>query len=436
MTNLFPNPSLCFHLSACERRASASYAMAEIVVWLSDALRMESDEMRVLVIGASGQMGALTVKDLVDFYGAEVTAADLNLERVKRVAESMRGGKVTPIKLDANDRAAVMQAAKGMDVVLNSAWYELNIKVMPVAIEAGAHYADLGGFYDYTFEQLKYDQKAKDAGVTCVLGMGSSPGITNICGAAGAKRLDKVDTINIYCTWGTKVRSDAASMPAYSVRTVLDELTQQPPIVEDGKHKRMPVLSGRTEVWMPEPAGKVVAYYIKHSEPATMAEYIGKGTKNVSFRIGFPENDFATFKTLAQLGFASDEKIEADGCQISPKNFLTAMYLKVVAAARESMGTLDEFDYFRVDVLGEKKGMPAGVTFFVRTWNDSKKGTPSGRDTAVPPSITADWLVKGKIKRRGALPPEACIEPEPFFKELGKRDIQVDEETTASSKFY
>jgi saccharopine dehydrogenase-like NADP-dependent oxidoreductase len=78
---------------------------------------------------------------------------------------------------------------------------------------------------------------------------------------------------------------------------VLDELTQNPPIVEGGKHKRMPVLSGETEVLMPEPAGKVIAYYIKHSEAATMAEYIGKGTKNVSFRIGFPASDFATFKT-------------------------------------------------------------------------------------------------------------------------------------------
>jgi lysine 6-dehydrogenase len=395
-----------------------------------------SESVKVLVVGASGQMGALTVKDLVDSYGADVIAADLNLERVKKVAESVSKEHVTPVKLDATDKDDLRRAAKGADVVLNSAWYELNIKVMPVAIELGAHYGDLGGFYDFTFEQLKYDKKAKDAGVTCVLGIGSSPGITNVCGAAGAKKLDSVDTIDIYCSWGTKVRSDRATMPAYSVRTVLDELTQQPPVVKDGKKTRMPVLSGQTEVWMPEPAGKVVAYYIKHSEPATMADFIGKGTKNVSFRIGFPPSDFATFKTLAQLGFSSEKEIDVRGKTVSPKEFITAMYLDALASSRDSSEVLDEYDFFRVDVKGEKGGLPATVTYFVRTWNDRETGLPSGRDTAVPPSVTADWLVKGKIKERGTLPPEACIDPEPFFRELGKRKILVEEEAQNSRRFY
>lgn len=392
--------------------------------------------MKVLVIGASGQMGALTVRDLVDSYNADVTAADLKLDRVKKVAELVGSDRVTPLQLDATDPVALKKAAKGMDVVLCNAWYELNIKVMPVAIDVGAHYGDLGGFYDYTFQQLKYHDKAKDAGVTCVLGIGSSPGITNICGAAGARKLDRVDTINIYCTWGTKIKTAAASFPAYSVRTVLDELTQNPPIVENGKHKRMPVLSGETEVLMPEPAGKVVAYYIKHSEPATMAEFIGKGTKNVSFRIGFPPNDFATFKTLAQLGFSSDEKVEVGGCKASPKDFITAMYLRAVASSRDSSETVDEYDYFRVDVIGQKSGAPATVTYFVTTWNDKETGIPSGRDTAVPPSITAAWLASGKIKERGTLPPEACIDPGPFFRELGKRKILVEEQLQDSTRYY
>lgn len=392
--------------------------------------------MKVLVVGASGQMGALTVRDLVDFYDADVVAADLSLERVKKVAEAVSKEHVTPVKLDATDKDALRKAAKGVDVVFNSAWYELNIKVMPVAIELGAHYGDLGGFYDFTFQQLKYDKKAKDAGVTCVLGIGSSPGITNVCGAAGAKRLDSVDTVNIYCTWGTKAQSDKASMPAYSVRTVLDELTQQPPVVKNGKKVRMPVLSGETEVWMPEPAGKVVAYYIKHSEPATMADFIGKGTKNVSFRIGFPPNDFATFKTLAQLGFSNEKKIDVSGAKVSPKDFITSMYLDAVASSRDSTEVVDEYDFFRIDVTGKKAGTPAQVTYFVRTWNDRKSGLPSGRDTAVPPSITADWLARGKIKRRGTLPPEACIEPEPFFEELGRRNIWVEEELQSSKRYY
>jgi saccharopine dehydrogenase-like NADP-dependent oxidoreductase len=383
--------------------------------------------MKVMVIGASGQIGAWTVKDLVDRYGAEVIAADLRLEAVKHIAEKFGKNKITPVALDATDPKALKKAAKGVDVIHNSAWYELNIKVMPVAIELGVNYSDLGGFFDYSLQQLKYDKKAKDAGVTCVMGIGSSPGITNVCGAAGANKLDTVRDISIYCSWGTKVKSDSSAFPSYSIRTVLDEVTQEPGIVENGIKKKVPALSGRTEIEMPEPSGKVVAYYIKHSEPATMADFIGKGTRNVSFRIGFPENDFATFKTLAQLGFGSDEQLNVKGCKVTPKDFITSMYLKSVDTNRDSTHSVDEFDYFRIDVDGKKAGKDTRVTYLVRTWNDPETGVPSARDTSVPPSITADWLTKGKISRRGTLPPEACIDPEPFFAELAKRKIFVEE---------
>ncbi|MDH3365234.1 MAG: saccharopine dehydrogenase NADP-binding domain-containing protein [Thermoplasmata archaeon] len=392
--------------------------------------------MKALVVGASGQIGAMTVRDLVDRYRADVVAADLNLEKVKDVARATNPNLVTPIRLNAMDEKAMSKALKGVDVVLNSAWYELNMKIMTAAIKAGVHYTDLGGFYDGTLKQLKLNKKAVDAGITCVLGIGSTPGITNVCGAAGANKLDSVDNISIYCTWGTKKKATEAAMPAYSIRTVIDEMTQEPGIVDKGKKMKVPVLSGETSVTMPEPSGKVIAYYIKHSEPATMADYIGKGTKHVSFRIGFPEVDFATFKTLAELGFGSEKKLSIGGGKCSPKDFITAMYTDAVSSARHSTEVVDEYDYLRTDVTGKKDGLPARCTLFVRTWNDRKTGLSSARDTAVPPSITADWLAKGKVDKTGVLPPEACLDPEPFFKELGKRKILVDEELQVSSKFY
>lgn len=187
---------------------------------------------------------------------------------------------------------------------------------------------------------------------------------------------------------------------------------------------------------MPEPSGKVVAYYIKHSEPATMADFIGKGTKNVSFRIGFPANDFTTFKTLAQLGFGSEDKIKVGDAAVSPKDFITAMYLRAVESSRESAESIDEFDYFRVDVIGTKDGRDATATYYVKTWNDRDKMIPSARDTSVPPSIVANWLATGKISKRGTLPPEACVDPEPFFRELGRRKIMVEEELQYSKQFH
>ena len=44
----------------------------------------------------------------------------------------------------------------------------------------------------------------------------------------------------------------------------------------DGKHVKQPILSGETTLTMQDPIGKITAYYVKHSEPATMGSYIGK----------------------------------------------------------------------------------------------------------------------------------------------------------------
>jgi len=111
--------------------------------------------MKVLVVGAAGQMGAMTVRDLVDFYDAEIIAGDLNLNNVKKVLKGTKSKKSTAIQLDASDAQSLKKAAKDVDVVLNCAWYELNMKIMPAAIAAGAHYTDLGGLYFETMKQLK-----------------------------------------------------------------------------------------------------------------------------------------------------------------------------------------------------------------------------------------------------------------------------------------
>ena len=39
---------------------------------------------------------------------------------------------------------------------------------------------------------------------------------------------------------------------------------------------------------------------------------------------------------------------------------------------------------------------------------------------------TAGMLARGESKLEGVYAPEGCLEPTPFFAELGKRDIQIE----------
>jgi len=393
----------------------------------------------VLVLGASGQIGAYTVQDLIEFCGEkDVVASSRKMANVKKAMDDLKlGKKVKLLELDANDVPKVLETIKKEKVtsVVNCAWYQTNLGVMDACLKGGATYTDLGGFFDTCLKQIDLHKKWKDAGINATVGLGSTPGMTNVAGAAGAKRLDSIDSIDIVCAWGNTLPVKEAGWPGYSIRTVLDEFTQQSVQWINGKYEKQEILGGVTDVQMPEPIGKVKAYYIKHSEPATMGKYLK--AKNCTFRIGFPASDMNTFLTLRALGFADEKPLEAGGAKVSPLDYLTAMYQKGIADARGAPPKEKfEYDMFRIDCQGKKDGMPKTATYFITTWNDPDRGVSSARDTAVPPAIVAHWQHTKRIKEPGVFPAEATVEPEAFFKELGRRKILVDELTTTTTKYY
>jgi saccharopine dehydrogenase-like NADP-dependent oxidoreductase len=395
--------------------------------------------MKALVLGASGQIGAYTVQDLVEMCGVkDVIASSRKMANVKTAMDDLKlGKKVQMMELDATDGGKILQTIKKekVDAVVNCAWYQTNLGVMDACLRGGAAYTDLGGFFDTCLKQIDLHKQWKAAGINATIGLGSTPGMTNIAGAAGAKRLDSVDSIDIVCAWGNTLPVKEAGWPGYSIRTVLDEFTQQSVQWLGGKYVKQQILGGEKEVVMPDPIGKVRSYYIKHSEPATMGKYLN--AKNVTFRIGFPAQDMNTFLTLRALGFADETPLEAGKAKVSPLDFLTAMYQKGVAAGRGAPPKeAFEYDMFRIDCAGKKDGMPSMVTYYIVTWNDPVRGISSARDTSVPPAIVSYWQMSGKIKEPGVFPAEATVDPEPFFRELGKRKINVEEHITTSTKYY
>ena len=395
--------------------------------------------MSILVLGASGQIGGFAVQDLVEMCGEkDVIASSRRMSHVKKAVDDLKlSNKVKVMELDATDSSKLLETIKREKVesVVNCAWYQTNLGVMDACLKGGATYTDLGGFFDTCLKQIDLHKKWKDAGINATIGLGSTPGMTNIAGAAGAKKLDAVDTIDITCSWGNTLPVKEAGWPGYSIRTVLDEFTQESVQWINGKYAKQKILGGETDVTMPEPIGKVKAYFIKHSEPATMGKYLN--AKNVTFRIGFPASDMNTFLTLRALGFADTNPLEVGGAKISPLDYLTSMYQRGISEGRAAPPKEKiEYDMFRIDCVGKKDSMPATVTYFIVTWNDPDRGVSSARDTSVPPAIVAHWQHTKRIKEAGVFPAEATVDPEPFFKELGKRKIYVDEQITRSTKFY
>jgi saccharopine dehydrogenase-like NADP-dependent oxidoreductase len=81
--------------------------------------------MKTLVLGASGQIGAHTVQDLVEFYRADVIASSRKLANVKKaMADLGLAKRVKVMELDAGntENVAKIAQAERVDTVVNCAW--------------------------------------------------------------------------------------------------------------------------------------------------------------------------------------------------------------------------------------------------------------------------------------------------------------------------
>ena len=146
-----------------------------------------ADRVRVAVLGAGGTIAPAIVRDLAE--SEEVTAMrllDIDLRRAEAVATEHGGGKAQARQADATTDLAEQLA--GMEVLVNSAAYRINLAAMRACLDAGCHYMDLGGLYHVTAEQLELSAEFEQRGRLALLGIGSAPGQDQPARGAGGAR--------------------------------------------------------------------------------------------------------------------------------------------------------------------------------------------------------------------------------------------------------
>src|SRR2546428_6370565 len=373
-------------------------------------------------------MAQSTVPDLLASPGVDrVGIAGRSDAKAKVFAAAQRDGRAVPVVVDARDSPSLVREMKRWDCVINSSWYDLNVPIMEAAIEAGIHYCDLGGLYHETLRQLKLDGRAKDAGVTCILGIGSTPGTMNVLGMYGASKLDKVEKVLLRSSGAVIAGGEGGKVvPPYAIRTIFDEFSLDAPILRKGKIQFVPALSGLERSEFMPPIGVVEGYYTIHSELATMPKTIGKGVQEMDFIVAFPPAFRETVATLVRLGLASREEIVVEGTKVRPYD-ATAIVIDALPKPKEP--ELD-VDIQRCLLVGEKAVHPVTVRYEAVTWPQKKWKVGGGVvDTGVPPSIAAQWIGEGLVNRTGVIPPEIAFDPVPYFKELSARGrgIQIIE---------
>jgi saccharopine dehydrogenase (NAD+, L-lysine-forming) len=275
---------------------------------------------------------------------------------------------------------------------------------MRACLRAGCHYLDLGGLYWRTGEQLELATEFEAANLLAVLGIGSSPGKTNVMAVRAVRELGcSAERIDVLAAGRDLDPPDGPSYP-YAPRTLVDELTLRPMAVVDGEPVELEPLADGGEYSFPEPIGPAPTIFTLHSEVRTFPESFG--CRACSFRLALAP---AVLERVRALIGASDEEIDAAGRSAVPASARTVSAHVVEAQAGGEQATV-----VALTRPMDAWGLGGGIV-----------------STAAPAAATVRLLARGAITARGAVPPERCIDPDDLFAELETRGCRFTTEVSA-----
>jgi len=373
---------------------------------------------RVAVVGAGGIIGPAIVATLAREDAVDaIVCLDMNGARAEEVAARHGGGKATAAALDIRDDAAAGRALAGATVLLNTASYRINLQAMEAALAAGTHYIDLGGLFHVTREQVKLDERFRAAGLLAVLGMGSTPGKTNVMAAHAVASLGgRIDRI-VVAAAGRDPNPPAGPLVApYAVETILDELSMPTPVVRDGEAVFLEPLTEAGVVEFGDPVGAAPTIYTIHSEQATFAESFG--AREVSFQLSLNPAFLDKIRLLTDLGLAATDPVDVAGSPVVPRQMLLALIARLPKASPSH----EAFGIHRVEVEGENG---RAVTECVTRSVDRLEFGGGVLSTASPPAVVADMICRGEIDRRGVYPSELVVPFQALFDRLERYGVSV-----------
>jgi saccharopine dehydrogenase-like NADP-dependent oxidoreductase len=362
-------------------------------------------------------MGTEATRDLVlrsDFD--EVAIGDLNEGLATALAREL-GGKATGRRVDVTDESALAEAMRGFDVVLNCTSYAFGLTVTKAALRARRPLLDLGGLYN-TPKQLALSEEAKAAGVLIVLGMGATPGVTNLMAQDAASHMNVEELHVSFATFRPLAPSPGL------LSTVLDEFSPQTKrfYFEGGKHVEARPFEGARTIRFAPPVGEITAYYVPHSEVHTLPRFI-PSVQRVYVRGTWRPEIMEVLRHYGDIGLLADDPIDVRGTKVAPKALLSAVHLQRHPWPDDRIYAF----YVNVEARGTRDGRAVARMYNLAHPPREKWGTSAtGKVTGIPAAIGTEWVAKGQVRARaGVFAPEAVFAPQPFFAALAERDIHV-----------
>lgn len=363
---------------------------------------------KVIVLGGAGAVGSIAVRTLANHKEfSDIVIGDFNTDRAGQVADAIKTKKVSVVKFDANDSKSIHAAIAGTDVVLNCVgpFYSTVKPILNAVIEDKINYVDVCDDVDVTLDIFKLHEKARSAGITALIGMGNSPGVTNIIAKLASQNLlDETDSIDIFhAHGGEKVEGEGVIGHRFHCMSI------DIPMFLEGEMKYVKYfekdgIALRESFEFPI-LGEVPLYPYPHPEQVTIPKYIK--TRRVTNKGSVIPNEYYNLtRDLCGLGFGSKEPVMVKGAPVVPYDFAVAYILEKREKILKNLDFGSQRGCSSVVVKGKKNGAYKEYRFHM-----ASKSQALGEGTGIPAAMGAILMHQGKVAGPGVMPPEACMEP-------------------------
>ncbi|MES2304873.1 MAG: saccharopine dehydrogenase C-terminal domain-containing protein [Gemmatimonadota bacterium] len=379
--------------------------------------------MKMLVLGAGLQGCACAFDLLRDPEVTQVTIADLQPERMARFLSRLEDPRLHPLTLDVTDHAAVLSAMKGHDAVMSAIPYYFNGPMAALAVQAGCHFADLGGNTEIVMEQKKLEAEAHAKGLSIMPDCGLAPGMVNILAAEGIRRLDKTDRVRIYVGGLPQHPEPPLNYQiVYSLEGALDYYTTPSWVLRNGKPTTVEALTELEPVEFAQPVGTLEAFHTAGGLSTMAFTFEGKVREMEYKTLRYPGHA-ALMKAIRELGLLDLTPVNVKGKEVVPRDaFIASVSPKLTKPEGRDLVAL------RVIASGTKDGAPKTTTFdLVDRFDEVHHVSAMMRTTGYSLSLTGLTQARRQVVRFGVTTPDEGMPFDRYVAGLKERGILIRE---------
>ena len=377
--------------------------------------------MKLLVIGA-GMMGSAAAYDMARADQVQsVTLADSDKKRlnaaVTRVNKLASGQKVQGVFFDARKPGTTKKLMRGHDGALSAIPYFFNLGLCKAAIEAGCHFADLGGNNTVVQKELALSKQAAKKGVAIAPDCGLSPGMASILAGELMRKVGgKADALKIYVGGLPKdPKPPFYYQLVFSVEGLINEYVEPAKVLRGGKIKYLEPLT-EPEDFEIKGLPRLIAFHTSGGTSTLPETFAGKVGECFEKTLRYPIH-FAMVRLLYDLGLFSSKKRKLGKAEVAPRELMSQVLVDKFS------GSDPDICIMRVEAHAH--GTVHAYSLF-DDYDPDTKMSAMMRTTAWPASIVLQMMCSGKIEKRGAIYQETDVPTPEFVGEMQRRGVSLN----------